>query len=233
MEIDLSEEWIFETNDFSNMKIFDFFGTKLFYMDNFYKYPELVFKFFNSTQPPVWKKWEQPSRNMIDFEDRRHMISHKGMVNVYKKLGELCGQEPEDNHEVVTNYTRFKKCSNNNYNDYYWWPHHDAGYNGIVYFNDFDGKEYEGTYIYLPKDEQHILKHQGNEHEDPWTPKDQWEILLKIKAKYNRFVMFDGLKYWHGMHIHDDTWFGNIFEDANYRINQVLFFIDEKSRNRL
>lgn len=228
MEIDLSEEWIFETNDFSNMKIFDFFGTKLFYMDNFYKHPELVFKFFNSTTPPVWKEWEKPSRNMIDFEDRRHMIDHKGMANVYKKLGELCGQKPDHDHEVVTNYTRFKKCSNNNYKDYYWWPHHDSGYNGIIYFNDYDGKEYEGTYIYLPKDEDYILEHQSNEHGDPWTPKEQWEILLKIKAKYNRFVMFDGLKYYHGMYIHDDTWFGDTFDDVNYRINQVLFFINGK-----
>lgn len=228
MKIDLSAEWIFETNDFSNMKIFDFFGTKLFYMDNFYKYPELVFKFINSTTPPVWKEWEQPSRNMIDFEDRRHMIDHKGMSNVYKKLGKLCGQKPDHDYEIVTNYTRFKKCSNNNYKDYYWWPHHDSGYNGIIYFNDYDGKEYEGTYIYLPKDEDYILKHQSNEHEHPWTPKDQWEILLKIKAKYNRFVMFDGLKYWHGMYIHDNTWFGDTFDDANFRINQVLFFINGK-----
>lgn len=227
MEIDLSEEWIFETNDFSNMKIFDFFGTKLFYMDNFYKYPELVFNFFNNTEPPIWKEWEQPSRNMIDFEDRRHMIDHKGMINVYKKLSELCFQEPVS-HEVITNYTRFKKCHNNNYKDYYWWPHQDSGYNGIIYFNDFDGKEYEGTYIYLPKDEEYIIKHQSNEHENPWTIKEQWEILLKIKAKYNRFVMFDGFKYWHGMYIHDNTWFGDTLSDATYRINQVLFFMDEE-----
>ncbi len=40
--------------------------------------------------------------------------------------------------------------------------------------------------------------------------------------------MFDGLEYWHGMHIHDNTWFGDTFDDANYRINQVLFFINGK-----
>jgi hypothetical protein len=232
MDIDLTQEWIFETNDFSNMKTLDFFGTKLFYMDNFYKYPELVFKFFNSTTPPIWKEWEKPSRNTIDFEDRRHMIGHKGMSNVYKKLSELCGEEPLDYTEVVTNYTRFKKCPNNNYEDYYWWPHNDSGYNGIVYFNDFDGKEYEGTYLYIPKNEEEVLASQLNEHQEPWTLKNEWEILLKIKAKYNRFVMFDGFKYWHGMHIHDDTWFADKFEDANYRINQVLFFVCDEAKDR-
>ena len=95
-------------------------------------------------------------------------------------------------------------------------------------FNDYDGKEYEGTYIYLPKNEEYTVKNQSNEHKNPWTPKEEWEILLKIKAKYNRFVMFDGLEYWHGMHIHDNTWFGDTFDDANYRINQVLFFINGK-----
>ena len=24
----------------------------------------------------------------------------------------------------------------NDYKNYYWWPHTDGGYNGIVYFND-------------------------------------------------------------------------------------------------
>lgn len=232
MEVDLSQEWIFETNDFSNMKIFDFFGTKLFYMDNFYKHPELVFKFFNSIEPPVWKEWEQPSRNMIDFEDRRHMIEHKGMVNVCEKLTSICGQK-SFNYELVTNYSKFRKCSDNNYNDYYWWPHNDCGYNGIIYFNDFDGKEYEGTYLYLPKDEEYMKKHQANEHVDPWTPKNRWEILLKIKAKYNRFVMFEGSEYWHAMYLHDDTWFGDTLNDANYRINQVLFFVNENHRDEL
>jgi len=227
MAIDLSDPKVYETNDFSNMKIIDYDGRKLFYMDNFYKYPELVFESFNRFTPPVWKEWEKPSKNMVDFEDRRHQIDHDGMVEIYKKLYEISGQIPSDGDtSVVTNYTRFKKCPQNNYIDNYWWPHHDCGYNGIIYFNDFNGEEYEGTNIYSAVDENYANSHQKPEHQDPWTPKDEWEIIIKIKAKYNRFVMFDGSKYWHGMSLFDDRWFADAFENANFRINQVIFLQD-------
>ena len=63
-----------------------------------------------------------------------------------------------------------------------------------------------------------------SEHGDPWTPKENWDIMVKIKAKYNRFVMFEGSEYLHGMSIFDDRWFAENLKDANFRINQVLFF---------
>ena len=104
---------IFETNDFSKMKIIDFQDTKIYYMDNFYKNPYLVLEYLNSVEPPVWKSWETPSRNMIDFEDRRHEFNHEGMRIVYQKLSNLCGQLPVQGPNVITNYTRFKKSPNN------------------------------------------------------------------------------------------------------------------------
>lgn len=224
MTIDLSDPKIFELNDLSRMNILEFQGQKLFYMDDFYKYPDLVFQSFNQFTPPVWKSWEKPSRNMVDFEDRRHQLDHEGMRYVYNEISKLCGQKPIGNEKtIVTNYTRFKKCKNNNYIDYHWWPHHDAGFNGIVYFNDY-GEEYDGTFLYHCLDES--IKDNKPEHENPWTPKDKWEIIMKIKAKYNRFVMFDGSKYLHGMSIFDDRWFADDLKDAKYRMNQVLFFND-------
>jgi hypothetical protein len=225
MNIDLDNPDIFELNDFSNMKIINFEGRKLFYMDNFYKYPDLVFQSFDRFTPPVWKQKEQPSRNMIDFEDRRHILNHKGMINVYKKLENLCKQKPiSDDYELlITNYTRFKKCSNNDYTKKYWWPHYDTGYNGIIYFND--DNEYEGTYGYKLLDSNMIIGSRP-EHEDPWTLKEKWEVIFKIKAKYNRFVMFDGKKYPHGMSLFDDRWFSDELENAKFRINQVVFFTD-------
>jgi hypothetical protein len=235
MEIDTEREWIFELNDFSNMKVLDFENnTKLYYMDNFYKYPDLVLDYLNSKEPPLWKygpDWDpyKKSKNTKDFEDRRHQLDHIGMENVYKKLSKLCGQHPSSYTEIVTNYTRFSRCKNNNYVDNYWWPHHDTGYNGICYFNDYNGEEYDGTYIYKPKDENIAKMHQKGEHEDPWTPKSEWDVLLKIKAKYNRFVMFDGFEFWHGMYLDGTRWFADNYKDAKYRVNQVFFFTDKRS----
>lgn len=217
---------IFESNDFSNMKVLDFQDSKIYYMDNFYKNPDLVLEYLNSIEPPVWKEWETPSRNMIDFEDRRHQLNHSGMDHIYEKLSRLCGQSPlkEPYYSVITNYTRFKKCSNNDYVKNYWWPHNDSGYNGIIYLNDYGDEEYEGTCLYQLLNEKINTDHRVSEHGDPWTPKEYWDIIIKIKAKYNRFVMFEGSKYLHGMSIYDDRWFAENLEDANYRINQVLFF---------
>lgn len=224
MSLDLNDSIIFEVNDLSNIKIIDFEGTKLFYMDNFYKNPDLVLQYFNSITPPVWKEWERPSRNMIDFEDRRHMLNCKGMIKIYKKLEQLCGQKPlDDNYEsVVTNYTRFKKCEQNDYKQNHWWPHHDAGYNGIVYLNNYP-EECEGTNFYKLLN-PNIQYRTNCEHKNPWTLKKNWEVILKIKSKYNRFVMFDGSKYLHGMSLFDDRWFSDEFTNAKFRINQVLFF---------
>lgn len=216
---------IFQSNDFSNMKILEFQGSKIYYMDNFYKYPDLVLEYFNSIEPPIWKQWETPSRNMIDFEDRRHHLNHDGMVHIYDQLSELCNQEPwEDDYKlIITNHTRFKKCPNNDYIKNYWWPHNDSGYNGIIYFNNY-GEEYEGTCLYKLLNNKIDTNKRVSEHGDPWTPKEFWDVIIKIKAKYNRFVMFEGSKYLHGMSIFDDRWFAENLEDANFRINQVLFF---------
>jgi hypothetical protein len=215
---------IFETNDFSKMKIIDFEGTKIYHMDNFYKNPYLVLEYLNSIEPPVWKSWETPSRNMIDFEDRRHQLNHEGMDIVYQKLSNLCGQLPVEGPNVITNYTRFKKNPNNNYNKNYWWPHNDSGYNGIIYLNDYGEQEYEGTFLYKLLNKQINTEERASEHEDPWTPKEYWDIIIKISAKFNRFVMFEGSVYLHGMSIFDNRWFAENLEDANFRINQVLFF---------
>ena len=58
-----------------------------------------------------------------------------------------------------------------------------------------------------------------NEHFMPWRPKDRYKILKNIKPKYNRLVLFDGLKFPHGMDISNDFYF-----NKKYRKNQVFFF---------
>lgn len=217
---------IFEINDLSNLKMETYDGSNFWYMDNFYKYPDLVYSYITSTEPPIWKEWEQPSNNMVYFEDRRHMIDYDGVEEVTRSLGKIIGQQSNNPKQITTNFTRFVKHPFNNYKDYYWWPHIDSGYNAIVYLNREIEEEYMGTHIYkklVEDDDNEKLP----EHYQPWHSKNDWEILFSFKALYNRLVIFDGKKYYHAMDVSDDRFFGDTLDEANFRINQVMFFDQE------
>lgn len=213
---------MFEHNDLSNMKVIDFEDSYIFFMDNFYKDPDAVLEYLLSIPPPIWKEWEKPSYNMIYFEDRRHQLENEEVIQTLKNIGNLVDQIPTD-YKVVTNFTRFKDDPFNNFDDNYWWPHHDSGYNALVYLNKYE-EEHIGTHLY-----RELYKSSDSgipEHARPWAPKKNWKILATLKAKYNRFVMFDGKKYYHGMDISDKRFFGD-----NYRINQVMFFKDKNDKD--
>ena len=109
-----------------------------------------------------------------------------------------------------TNQHKFYNHSFNDYKNCYWWPHRDAGYNAIIYFNDDDG-----TNFY----DEIIPKKKYNEHFKPWRPKEDLRVVKKIKSKYNKLVFFDGKKFLHGMDINSDRYFYD-----EYRKNQVFFF---------
>ena len=239
---DLSRDpTIFENNDISNMNIIEFVDgdkvSNIYWMDNFYKNPDLVYEYLTSIEPPLWKygpEWETDikSKNTVYFEDRRHMMDHPGMCSVMKFLSKVCHQDPHD-EDVVTNFTRFSKVKENPYHDHYWWPHHDGGYNGICYFTK---NEEIGTNIYkplitdnpdiLPLDENGGVR---NEHGIPWTPKKYWEKVFSFRSKFNRFVMFEGSYYYHSMDLTGKHYFADHWSNAEYRINQVFFF-DNKTR---
>ncbi len=158
---------------------------------------------------------EKPSFNNVYFEDRRHddSIDNLDLKNVYDFLSSLCGQGYEA-PDVVTNCTRFKRHQFNDYKNYYWWPHTDGGYNGIVYFNDDDK---HGTCFY----EELVEKPDVPEHYQPWGAKENFIVIKTLEPKYNRFVFFDGYEFPHGMNICTDRYFGE-----EYRKNQVFFFDD-------
>jgi hypothetical protein len=214
---------IFSINDLSNLNLETHDGSKFYWMDDFYVNPDLVYEYITSIEPPIWKDWETPSYNMIYFEDRRHMINHPGMCNVEDKLSQILGQNISGDANIVTNFTRFKKDSFNNYKTHYWWPHNDGGYNAVIYLNKDIKEEFMGTHIYDPINPE-VLERPENEHYRPWTLKSDWKIKFSFKAKYNRIVIFDGKKYKHGMDISDDKFFADSLEDAKFRINQVMFF---------
>ena len=205
---------MFELNE--NLKIEKelFEGTVIYSIDDFYKNPKEVenYLFGKPSEIPLHKRYEKPSFNGVYFEDRRHdSEDNLDLKKVYDFLSGLCGQSYEA-PDIVTNCSRFKKHEFNDYKNYYWWPHTDGGYNGIVYFND-DNEN--GTNFY------NELKPipDVNEHYAPWRSKDEFELIKHLEPKYNRLVFFDGWKFSHGMNICTDRYFGE-----EYRKNQVFFF---------
>ena len=210
---------MFELNDNLEIKEESFRGTIIYTIDNFYKHPQKVenYLFGEPNEIPLHKIHEKPSFNNVYFEDRRHddSIDNLDLKNVYDFLSSLCGQGYEA-PDVVTNCTRFKRHQFNDYKNYYWWPHRDGGYNGIVYFNDDDK---HGTCFY----EELVDRPDVPEHCQPWGEKKNFILLKTLEPKYNRFVFFNGYKFSHGMNICTDRYF-----DEEYRKNQVFFFDDPK-----
>lgn len=192
----------------------------IYTIDNFYKNPEEIVNFLLKIEPDFHKKDEHPSYNSIYFDDKRHNIKYNGVSEVYKFLSKVCKQNIfSDGDEILTNFSRFKKHSFNNYNNNYWYPHTDVGYTAIIYFNKND--LYSGTNLYKKLNifEDHI--NDFPEHYAPWKDKKKFELIHTINPKYNRMVLFNGFKYFHGMNICNDDYFGE-----SYRMNQVLFFED-------
>ena len=206
---------MFELNDNLEVKKELFRGTIIYTIDDFYKNPQQVenYLFGKPNNIPLHKSYEKPSFNAIHFEDRRHddSIDNLDLKKVYDFLSRLCGQGYEA-PDVVTNCTRFKRHQFNDYKNYYWWPHTDGGYNGIVYFND-DSEH--GTCFY----EELVEKPDVPEHYQPWGAKKDFIVIKTLEPKYNRFVFFDGYEFPHGMNICTDRYFGE-----EYRKNQVFFF---------
>lgn len=219
---------IWEINDLSNMKHEMFEGTHIWYKDNFYKYPDLVLERITSETPPIWKSEDKDTFNGIHFEDRRHLILVEELEEVYYKVGQLIDSlDPGRGHTddygyLTTNHTLFYKDPESlKFNDYksnWWWPHIDGGYNGICYLNKSANNEISTNLYRRLKSDPHYSG--VPEHRRPWIPFEYWERIASFRAKFNRFVLFDGRNYFHGMNIEDDKYF------HEFRVNQVFFFKD-------
>lgn len=187
----------------------------IYLIDNFYQYPDKVLNFFLAEPPKVHKRNQKPSYNQIYFDDRRHRIRSNDIKHVYEFLRTLCNQKSVlGDDAIVTNFTRFKRSAFNNYKQNYWWPHIDEGYTGILYLSD---DAVSGTNLYNIVN--YTQDFNTNEHFTPWRSKQDYEIIMSLESKFNRMVLFDALKFCHGMNICNDRYFND-----EYRINQVFFF---------
>ena len=194
-----------------------FNGSKIFTIDNFYEDPDAILDYALNPLPPLWKMEDQPSYNNVYFEDRHSEIFCKEVEPVFYFLQSLCKQDFNNFGEFEANVSRFKKDSFNDYKNCYWIPHNDIGYGAIVYLNKDDTKS--GTNFYECLDPENEPPEDITEHQDPWRPKEKYKVIKHIEPKYNRMVLYDGMRFLHGMNICNDDYFSD-----TYRVNQVYFF---------
>jgi hypothetical protein len=209
---------MFQLNDNLEIKKYYIENSPIFVVDNFYKNPNKILNLFLKIPPKIHKKNSKKSYNMIFFEDKRHIFKCEELIEVNQFLGALCGQKTYYYENMgFTNFTLFKDPQFNDYKNNYWWPHLDGGYNGVLYLNKND--QVCGTNLYSIVDLQNEPPTNVEEHEQPWRRKEKYKLIHQIKPKYNRMVLFDGLKFTHGMNICNDHYFHD-----TYRINQIFFF---------
>lgn len=189
-------------------------GSKIYTIDNFYENSQSVLDYFLNNKPALWKSDDLKSNNGKHFDDRRHSIISEEITPVYNFLSFLCDRKSINPNHICTNVTKFQKGDFNNYQNNYWWPHLDPGYTAIIYFNNHD--EVSGTNLYKCLEDNYKPTF---EHWEPWISKDKFSLIKTLSPKFNRLVLFDAAKFYHGMNICND----NYFEDS-YRLNQVLFF---------
>lgn len=207
-------EEIFDINLESKIEKIEFDKSYFYIIDDFYKNPDLILNLIFENDPILWKNWQKPSYNGIYFEDYRHQLQINGIENVFDYLSSICNKNSYEK-KFLTNVMRFKKNKFNDYKNNYWWPHLDRGYTAIVYLNNI---ECNGTNIYHSLKDDNEMRYQ-NEHFCPWRKKQYWQLYATIIAKFNRLVLFDASKFYHGASIDDETFF-----DGAFRLNQVMFF---------
>ncbi|MEK9741341.1 MAG: hypothetical protein VW262_09165 [Flavobacteriaceae bacterium] len=191
-------------------------GSKIFIFDNFYLEPYKLLKYITIHKSFFHKSGVNGSFNGVKFFDKRHKIPVSNIYkDVYFKLENIVNQKILYPNEICTNFFKFKDSNFNVCRDYYWYPHLDEGYTGIIYLND---DCVSTTNLYEPNSNLSVQQiYSRHEHVEPWVSKDMWKNIFSIKGNFNRLVIFDAKKFWHGMDLSD-------FFNERWRKNQVIFF---------
>ena len=206
-----------ELNRNLDVEVEEFHGSKIYYIHDFYKYPEEISEVLEVVKPQYFKSNQNGQYNGVHFHDMRHRIPCSNMGFVAKVLKNLCGQKPFNDKQILTNCHKFEVNEFNDYKNNYWWPHTDTGYVALIYFNKDDTEC--GTNLYELVDETEIeVKKKNKEHDVPWRSKEKYKLLKHLPPVYNMCVLFDGLHFCHGMNIDNERYF------KEFRVNQFLQF---------
>lgn len=197
---------------------YEIMGLPLFEVDGFYENADELVALLDSTRPAVWKAGAPGSMNGSQFEDLRHSLQVDGLDEAYSFVRDLIGRRPLS-QDLLTNYMRFADSAFNSFETHYWWPHLDEGFTAIIYLNRDDTTS--GTNLYEPADGRAAFHRITTEHEHarPWQPKEDWGLLHSIRPAFNRLVVFDAFRFWHGANVCDRRYF-----TGEFRKNQVMFF---------
>ena len=164
-----------ELNKKLDVEFEDFHGSRIYYIPDFYKDPDEIKEILNLVEPEYFKGDQNGAYNRVHFHDMRHNIPCSNIGFVNKVLSNLCEQVPYEEVSIQTNCHKFVKNEFNNYENYYWWPHQDTGYVGLVYFNRDDDEC--GTNLYEVLDpEEPEKKRWVQEHTEPWRDKRSIEF---------------------------------------------------------
>lgn len=181
-------------------------------LKNFYKYPDLVTKFLDTNAPSVhgWDE-QEGSCNTKSYIHLKHQIPNHEFEDVefqlYKKVN---GNTKFMRKKILTNYLKFIDMKDK-YKDNYFWPHaNSSSLTCIIYLNK---NPCDGTNIYKAKKQP---KPDYLQFKEPWVSKEDYELVVNIKAEYNKLVIFPSESP------HGAAFESNRFHEE-FRKNQVIF----------
>jgi hypothetical protein len=207
---------MFELNPIS-VKIDHVLNSTIYTVDNIYRNPTKIVELIKSAPFRPHKHDQTPSYNYKYFYDDRHCILVDEIQPLISWIESLVNQKFKDfgtGATLFTNYQQWVKHPFNSWESSYWYPHLDFGYTALIYLDESNC----GTNLYQCKNPQELKRiSQCNEHYEPWRSKLDWELVHTIEPKFNRMVIFEADRFYHGLE----------FKPALFdkrRLNQVMFF---------
>ena len=217
----------------TEVKITNFKGSKIYTIDNVFAEPKKLERFLFSRQTALVEDIEPFQANGDQFlKGRYHDFKDKAAPLVWL-ASNLCEQKPSFFGSFKTNQEVWLKSDYNDWENNYWFPHIDNGYNCIVYFNDDTDN---GTNLYDPslKGQEWFssLMKKVPTGQQPWLIKSKIKLVKHLKPKYNRMVLFDGAYFPHSSAINNDRYIVDSFEGITreqMRSNLCFFFQPESN----
>lgn len=215
---------MWEINPESEIQIDELMGSKIYTIDDVFKYPKKLERFLFNRQSFL-VQGEPWSANGHQYIKQRYTDWIDASCPIVAVAQKLCQQNVGNHGGFSTNVDAFVSGPFNTFERNYLWPHLDNGYTLIVYFNHEDEN---GTNLYHPKlkEEEWFQKLMTDTPlgKDPWIPQKDVELLHTLKPKYNRAVLFDGAKFPHGAAIVNEHYYFDTPIPTEMRKNLCFFF---------